>query len=120
MTTSVYQLNKGINQPLVFRGLKAQYIGYLAIGLVSLLLLVAGMYLLGVALLTCLGIVLVLGSGLFFVIYRLSATFGEHGLLKRMARHRVPSCLYVRSRTPFLTLHSHPNTGKEAARGTTC
>jgi hypothetical protein len=118
MKTSVYQLNKGINQPLLFRGLKAQYIGYLAIGLVCLLLLFAGMYLLGVSLLFCLGIVLVLGACLFLTVYRLSTTFGEHGLLKRMARYRVPACLSIRSRAPFLALFTHPDTGKEAARGT--
>lgn len=119
MTTSIYQLNKGINQPLLFRGLKAQYIGYLAAGLVCLLLLFAGMYLLGVALLACLGIVLVLGACLFLAVYRLSAAFGEHGLLKRMARHRVPACLFIRSRATFLALFTHPDTRKEASRGTT-
>ena len=33
---TVYYINKGINKPIVFKGLKAQYIGYLAVGLVGL------------------------------------------------------------------------------------
>ena len=30
MAEKVYHINKGINRPIEFRGLKAQYIGYLA------------------------------------------------------------------------------------------
>jgi hypothetical protein len=30
---SVYKINKGINKPIEFKGLKAQYIGYLGIGI---------------------------------------------------------------------------------------
>ncbi|MBB6611810.1 DUF4133 domain-containing protein [Pontibacter sp. Tf4] len=104
MATSVYQLNKGINQPILFRGLKAQYIGYLAAGLVALLLLFAGMYLAGVPIPIGLGTILVSGAGLFTGVYRLSHTYGEHGLLKRMARYRVPATLRIRSRRPFLNL----------------
>ena len=37
-----YTINKGINAPLVFKGLKAQYIAYLAVGLVVLLVLCFG------------------------------------------------------------------------------
>ncbi|MDB5129720.1 DUF4133 domain-containing protein, partial [Mucilaginibacter sp.] len=36
-----YQINKGINRPIEFKGLKAQYIGYLGSGLVALLILFA-------------------------------------------------------------------------------
>ena len=43
----VYQINKGINKPIEFKGLKAQYIGYLAGGLVGLLILFAVMYISG-------------------------------------------------------------------------
>lgn len=110
MATSVYQLNKGINQPILFRGLKAQYIGYLAAGLVALLLLFAGMYLAGVPIPISLGTILVLGAGLFTGVYHLSHTYGEHGLLKRMARQRVPGILRIRSRRPFLNLSNPEQT----------
>ena len=40
----MYQINKGINKPIEFKGLKAQYIGYLAVGLVILLIGFAIMY----------------------------------------------------------------------------
>jgi hypothetical protein len=44
MATSVYRINKGINKPIEFKGLKAQYIGYLAAGLVLPLVMFAVMY----------------------------------------------------------------------------
>ena len=48
MGNSVYKINKGINNPIVFKGLKGQYIGYLAIGLLVLLVLFAILYVIGV------------------------------------------------------------------------
>jgi hypothetical protein len=44
---AVYHINKGINKPIEFKGLKAQYIGYLAAGLVALLIFFAVMYISG-------------------------------------------------------------------------
>ncbi len=38
MKTSVYRINKGINNPIGFKGLKAQYIWYLGGGLICLLI----------------------------------------------------------------------------------
>ncbi len=118
MTGSVYHINKGINQPLVFRGLKAHYIGYLAAGLVVLLLLFAGMYLAGANLLLCLGTILVLGSLLFAGTYHLSNTYGEHGLLKQVARRSIPACVRIRSRHAFTTLSAEHSIRKEGDHGT--
>ena len=56
MSTSVYNINKGINKPIEFKGLKAQYIGYLAAGLVVLLVLFAILYIIGVNMFICLGL----------------------------------------------------------------
>jgi hypothetical protein len=44
-----YSINKGINKPIEFKGLKAQYIGYLGGGLGYLLVLFAILYLIGAA-----------------------------------------------------------------------
>ncbi|HEU4791365.1 MAG TPA: DUF4133 domain-containing protein, partial [Flavobacterium sp.] len=44
MSNSVYQINKGINQSIEFKGLKAQYIWYLGGGVVVLMILFAVMY----------------------------------------------------------------------------
>lgn len=59
---SVYKINKGINRPIEFKGLKAQYIGYLAIGLVSLLILFTVLYIAGVNMFICLALIASLGT----------------------------------------------------------
>src|SRR4051812_23212639 len=45
----IYQINRGVNKPIEFKGLKAQYIGYLGGGLVVLLILFAILYLIGLS-----------------------------------------------------------------------
>ena len=47
MSNSVYQINKGINKSIEFKGLKAQYIWYFAGGVIALLILFAIMYIIG-------------------------------------------------------------------------
>ncbi|WP_439879743.1 DUF4133 domain-containing protein [Pontibacter sp. MBLB2868] len=104
MATSVYHINKGINRPIEFRGLKAQYIGYLAMGLVALLLLFTLLYLTGVALLLCLGIVFLCGGALFTGVYHFSKTYGQFGLLKKVASYSIPSRVRITSRKTFIHL----------------
>lgn len=93
-----YTINKGINRPIEFRGLKAQYIYILAIGLVLLLVGFASSYIAGVPVYLCLPIVLVVGAGLFVGVNRLSHRYGEHGLMKAMASRRVPIAIICSSR----------------------
>jgi len=104
MATSVYTINKGINKPIEFKGLKAQYIGYLATGLVTLLILFAVLYISGVNMFFCLGLILTLGTLLFFYVYRLSNTYGQYGLLKKAAKKSIPLHLTSSSRKIFLQL----------------
>ena len=47
MNNSVYNINKGINKSIEFKGLKAQYIWYMGCGLVALLILFAILYICG-------------------------------------------------------------------------
>jgi hypothetical protein len=101
---SVYKINKGINKPIEFKGLKAQYITYLAIGLILLLLLFAILYLVGVNMFVCLGLILFMGTLLFMTVFRMSDRYGEFGLIKKMAVTRLPVCLSCRSRSVFLNL----------------
>lgn len=96
-----YQINKGINRPIEFKGLKAQYIGYLGGGLVILLVLFAVLYLLGLAVYLCITIILGLGSLLFYKVFSLSHQYGQHGLMKRNARRYVPTYLKFKSRRLF-------------------
>lgn len=98
---AIYQINKGINRPIEFKGLKAQYIGYLGGGLVSLLVLFAVLYIAGIPVLLCVLVIAALGSALFMQVYRLSHRYGEFGLMKRAARRYLPGYLKFRSRKLF-------------------
>lgn len=93
VSNSVYQINKGINRSIEFRGLKAQYIWYLGGGIVLLLFLFAILYICGVNLFVCLAAVAILGCVLFTNVYKLSRTYGENGLMKKIACKRVPKVI---------------------------
>jgi hypothetical protein len=99
-----YTINKGINQPVQFKGLKAQYIGYLGGGLLILLVLFAILYIIGINTLICLGIIGLAGTGLFVYVFRLSRVYGEHGLMKQQAKRHLPKVVKSSGRTLFFTL----------------
>lgn len=96
-----YSINKGINRPIEFKGLKAQYIGYLAGGLVFLLVLFAILYLIGLAIYLCILIIAGLGGLLFYQVFSLSHKYGEHGLMKRHASKYLPTYLKFKKRSIF-------------------
>ena len=93
MSNSVYQINKGINKSIEFKGLKAQYIWYLGSGLVVLLMLFAILYISGVSIFLCLPVIAVLTTTLFTYVYKLSRSYGEYGMMKKIARKAVPDCI---------------------------
>ena len=93
MSNSVYQINKGINKPIEFKGLKAQYIWYLGGGLVALLVLFAIIYIIGVNVFICLALIVSLSTALFMYVYKHSRTYGEFGLMKKVARKAVPKVI---------------------------
>ncbi|RFZ85096.1 DUF4133 domain-containing protein [Mucilaginibacter terrenus] len=101
---ALYQINKGINKPIEFKGLKAQYIGYLAAGLVILLIGFAVMYLFSVPVTMCLLIIGALGSLLFYQVFKLSHKYGQYGLMKRSAKRYLPRYLQFTTRNVFLQL----------------
>lgn len=106
MMSSIYQINKGVGRPIEFRGLYGQYIAYLAVGLVLLLLSFTLMYILGVPLMVVVPVILVLGAALFFVVTRLSKRFGVHGLSKYFAKRGLPRYVKFSSRRVFTGLRA--------------
>jgi hypothetical protein len=100
----VYQINKGINKPIEFKGLKAQYIGYLAGGLVGLLILFAVLYITGLPVYCCIIVISGLGSALFYQVFRLSHKYGQYGLMKHSAKRYLPGFLKFNSRKVFTRL----------------
>ena len=101
MASSVYKINKGINKPVEFRGLKAQYIWYLGGGLVILLILFALLYIIGVNTFFCVALIGVLGTVLFTWVYGISNKYGEHGMMKKVAKRVIPAVIKSYSRKAF-------------------
>jgi hypothetical protein len=99
-----YSINKGVNKPLEFRGLQAQYIWYLAASLLLVFPTFAVLYLLGISLYTDLPLCLLLGGLLITRIYRLSRKYGQYGIMKKRAQKVLPAYLRSRSRKCFTQL----------------
>ena len=102
MNNSVYSINKGINKSIEFKGLKAQYIWYFGAGVVGLLILFAIMYIIGINSFICIGVILIAGTVLSIKIYALSNTYGEYGMMKKLARRSIPKVINSKSRSVFL------------------
>ena len=102
MANSVYKINKGINKSIEFKGLKAQYIWYLGGGILILLILFAIMYIIGINSFVCVGIILIAGTCLFMYVFKMSGTYGEHGLMKKMAKRGIPKIVKCNSRNLFI------------------
>ena len=98
MTNTIYIINKGINRPLEFRGLKAQYIGYLAGGLVAVLIVFSIMYISGLNAYVSVLTGLSLGGFVFFYVYRLNNTYGQHGWMQKRASGKIPTVIKSHSR----------------------
>jgi hypothetical protein len=103
-SNKVYTINKGINKPLEFKGLKAQYIWHLGGSVVGVLVVYGVIHLAGLN--DCLGLPLALGLGGLLItrLYKMSKKYGQHGLMKRRARKMAPGALLSRSRKPFIQL----------------
>ena len=104
MASSVYKINKGINKPIEFKGLKAQYIAYLGAGLIALLVLFAILYIVGMNMFICLAFIGTLGVALFMTVYRMSDKYGQYGLLKKLAARALPDAIIGTTRKVFLEL----------------
>lgn len=99
---SVYSINKGVNAPVTFKGLKAQYIWYLGGGLAGLLILFAILYICGVNMFVCIAIALIVGGVLFSRVYGMSNKYGEHGLIKKLGKRQVPDLIRNNGRSVFV------------------
>jgi hypothetical protein len=102
MANSIYRINKGINKSVEFKGLKAQYIWYLGGGLVCLMILFAIMYITGINSFICVGLILTAGTFLFMYVYKLSNTYGEYGMMKKVAKRSIPKVIKSYNRKLFV------------------
>ncbi len=91
-----YELNKGIGQSAEFKGLKAQYLFIFAGGLLALFVVFVVMYMAGVDQWVCIAFGGGSASALVWLTFRLNAKYGEHGLMKRLAKRQHPRYLINR------------------------
>jgi hypothetical protein len=106
MPNHIYKINKGINQPVYFKGLRAQYIWYLGGGLAGLLILFAILYIAGINSFICLGLIFTAGAFFCVHVYKLSNTYGEFGMMKKMAKRNIPKTIKSYNRKLFLNLNT--------------
>jgi Domain of unknown function (DUF4133) len=104
MQNSIYSINKGINKSIEFRGLRAQYIWYFGGLVICLMVLFAFMYIAGAGTIICLGLNGALGAFGGIKIFTLSRRYGEHGMMKAIAKRQVPKVLKSYSRKFFQNL----------------
>ena len=83
-----YELNKGIGQNAEFKGLKAQYLFIFAGGLLAVFVVFVVMYMAGIDQWVCIALGAVSASALVWLTFRLNAKYGEHGLMKRLAKRQ--------------------------------
>ena len=109
MNNSIYNINKGINKSIEFRGLRAQYIWYFGGLVLGLMIIFAILYIAGAGTIVCL---VVCGSAATFgslKIFALSKEHGEHGLMKVLACKRLPKVLKSYGPRHFQQLISKEN-----------
>jgi hypothetical protein len=104
MANSVYPINKGINKSIEFHGLKAQYIWYFGSLIVALLIVFAALYIAGINAYICIALVGSAGTFGTIRIFGLSHQYGEYGMMKAVAKRRVPKVLKSYSRKIFQQL----------------
>jgi len=102
VANSIYKINRGIHKSVEFKGLKAQYIGLLGGGILVLFILFATLYITGMHPVFCLFFIVAAGICLFLTVFKMSRKYGEFGLMKKLARRRVPRLIKCNSRRLFL------------------
>ncbi len=107
-----YNVNKGIGKSVEFKGLKSQYLFIFAGGLLAVFVVFVILYMIGIDQWFCIGFGVVAASALVWFTFRLNAQYGEHGLMKRMAKRGHPRYL-INRRIPRRLFR--PTKRKEAA-----
>jgi hypothetical protein len=101
MPNTAYRLNKGVNATVEFRGLQAQYIIYLGLGLLGMLMVFMMLFIAGINGWCCLILVFGSGAALFFKVYQLNRRYGRFGLMKKRAARKLPHVIRAGSRHMF-------------------
>ena len=100
----MYVINRSIDKPVEFKGLKAQYILYAGGILVGDILLFAILYICRVNSWVCMLVSFGLGGGGITLTYKTCKKYGAHGLAKKAAARKAPLSIRCRSRNIFTQL----------------
>ena len=97
-----YNINKGINKPVEFKGLKSQYLFYFVAGLLGIFIAFTILYIIGLNIYVCTSFAIIATSLLFHFIFKWNRVYGEHGLMKSSAARKRPN--YLINQGKFLKL----------------
>lgn len=104
-----YEIHKGVGRGPEFKGLQGPYLFLFAGGLLFDVLLIVVCRLAGMSTAAYLMLGLAVGAGTTALTFRLNARYGEHGLMKRAARHLQPRRIVSR-RSIATILHINNDT----------
>lgn len=85
-----YNINRGIDKPAEFKGLKSQYLFIFVIGLLSEFILFVILYISGIPTWFCISFGVITAVILVWGVFTLNSKFGRYGLMKYFARSRYP------------------------------
>ena len=91
-----YHVNRGIGKSVEFKGLKAQYLFIFAGGLLSVFVVFVILYMANVHQWICIGFGVTAATALVWLTFNLNAKYGEHGLMKMLAKRQHPRFLINR------------------------
>lgn len=94
-----YSINKGVGKSVEFKGLKSQYLFIFAAGLLAVFIVFVVMYMAGADQWACIGFGVISASVLVGLTFRLNEKYGEHGLMKMLAKRGFPRYL-INRKTP--------------------
>lgn len=101
-----YEIHKGVDKPVEFKGLQSQYLFILCGGLLAVFILFALLYMGGVSQWACIGFGATAAAVLLFLCFRLNARFGRYGLMKLAAARYRPRRIIHRKKIQRLIKHS--------------
>lgn len=85
-----FNINKGIDRDVEFKGLRAQYLIVFAAGLIAVFLLFVVLYLSGVCVSLCILTTVIAATFLVWAVFLLNKKYGRFGLMKRYAARLYP------------------------------
>jgi Domain of unknown function (DUF4133) len=110
MAPTIYPINRGINRPLEFHRLKAQYILYAGGIITGDMVLIAILFISGTTPWLCLALAGIVGFAGIGRVYYLSNTYGQYGLLKKRAAIKIPRAIRCNSVLLFINLKKNYET----------